>query len=257
MAKSTGLGDNFAIDQYDVGGDVSQISQLNSPLTTQEVPGIKRSAQERIGLLHDGGMQFNCYFNPGNTAGIEGIHQVLRTLPTADRMVTWGHGSTIGNPAASVVSKQVNYDGNRENTGAFTFACTVQGNAAAAGQAVSLDHGVLLTPWRKVDTAATNGTAVDFGAAVPSASFGWAAYLHVVGFTGTSVTVTLQDSADNSSFTNLTGGAFTAATARGKQLLISSSATATVRRYVRAITSGTFSSADFIVNFVRYPVARS
>jgi hypothetical protein len=115
----------------------------------------------------------------------------------------------------------------------------------------------MLTPFRKVDTTATNSTAVDYGAAAASVSFGWTAYLHVFAFTGTSVTVTLQDSADNSSFTALTGGAFTAATGRTKQQLISSSATATVRRYVRVATSGTFTNADFAVNFVRYPIGRS
>lgn len=249
MAKSSGLGDNFAIDQYDMGGDVGQIDSITSPMSVQEVPGIKRLAQERIGLLHDGSMQFGSYFNPGNTTGAEGAFTVLKALPRTDRQVSWFHGSTIGNPAASLVSKQINYDGNREASGAFTFTCTCQGNAWG------LDHGVMLTPFRRIDTTATNGTAVDYGSAAASVSFGWVAYLHLFAFTGTSVTVTLQDSADNSSFTNLTGGAFTAATARGVQRLASASSTATVRRYVRAVTSGTFSNADFAINFVRRPVA--
>src|SRR5690348_9428262 len=123
MAKESGLGDNFVIDQYDVSGDVSQINSITSPLATQEVPGINRLAQERIGLRHDGSMQFGTYFNPDNTTGIEGIHRVLCTLPRTDRQVSWFHGSTIGKPAASLVCKQVNYDGTRADDGAFTFTC--------------------------------------------------------------------------------------------------------------------------------------
>lgn len=249
MAKSSGLGDNFAIDQYDVGGDVSQINSITSPMAVQEVPGITARAQERIGLLHDGSMAFGTYFNPASGAGAEGIFTVLKSLPRADRQVSWFHGATIGLPAASLVSKQINYDGTRENSGAFTFTCQVQGNAWG------LDHGVMLTPYRRVDTTATNGTAVDYGSAAASVSFGWVAYLHVFGFTGTSVAIKLQDSADNASFADLSGAAFTSVTGRTKERLQSSSLTATVRRYVRVVTSGTFTSADFAVNFVRRPAA--
>jgi len=70
-------------------------------------------------------------------------------------------------------------------------------------------------------------------------------------FTGTSVTATIQDSADNSTFATLTGGLrFTAATAAGVQRL-QGGRTATVRRYLRVATTGTFSSATFSVVFVR------
>jgi hypothetical protein len=100
----------------------------------------------------------------------------------------------------------------------------------------------------RTDTTATNGTAFDCGAV--STLFGGQAYLQVNAFTGTSVTVKLQDSADNATFADLTGAAFTAATARGAQRLVLNP-TATVRRYVRAVTTGTFSSAVFQVTFVR------
>ncbi len=72
--------------------------------------------------------------------------------------------------------------------------------------------------------------------------------------TGTSVTVTLEDSADNSSFAGFTGSAFTAATVLGWQR-IAGAAGATVRRYVRARTSGTFSNAQFAVVFVKNETA--
>jgi hypothetical protein len=73
----------------------------------------------------------------------------------------------------------------------------------------------------------------------------------VFAVTGTSVTVTLQDSADNVTFANITGGAFTAATGITAQRLASPGATDTVRRYVRAITTGTFTVGNFNLMFVR------
>lgn len=246
--KSSGLGDQFLVDEFSMGGDVSVINNISCPMTVQEVPGITVYAQERIGLLHDGMIDFGAYFNPSVAAGAEGAHTILKDRPTTDRIVSWFHGSTIGNPAASLVSKQINYDGTRENSGAFTFACQAQGNG------YGLDHGVMLTDFMRTDTAATNGDSLDQTA---STSHGWTAYLHVKAVTGTSVTVKIQDSADDSAWTDLSGGAFTAATGGTKQRIAAASITATVRRYVRVVTTGTFSDAEFAVNFVRYVVAPS
>lgn len=84
-----------------------------------------------------------------------------------------------------------------------------------------------------------------------STSHGLSAYLHVFSFTGTSVTVKLQDSADNSSFADITGAAFAAATGITAER-IQTGATATIRRYVRAVTTGTFNPATFAVMFARH-----
>ena len=59
---------------------------------------------------------------------------------------------------------------------------------------------------------------------------------------------------DNSTFAAITGAAFIAATTGGAQRL-ETAANATVRRYVRAVTSGTFSNAVFFVHFVRRQIA--
>lgn len=254
MAKESGLGDNCWIDQYDMSGDVGSAGPLGSPLAVQEVPGIKRFAQERIGLKRDGTITFMSYFNPDITVGAEGAHLVLKALPTTDRQITYAHnpGAGVGAVAASLISKQINYDGDRAADGAFTWSVNAQANG------FGLEWGNLLTAGIRTDTTATSpATGVDLAASPASYSFGWVAYLHVFAFTGTSVTVTLQDSADNSAFTSLTGGAFNAASARGVQRLAAGSTTATVRRYVRAITTGTFSNAAFAVNFVRYEQAQT
>jgi len=116
-----------------------------------------------------------------------------------------------------------------------------------------LDWGRLITAGKRTDTVATSpATGTDFNLEGGATTlFGWQAWLHVFAFTGTSVTVTLQDSADNSAFTSLTGGAFTAVTTSpGFQLLLGGR-TATVRRYIRAITTGTFSNFQFGLQFTR------
>jgi hypothetical protein len=75
--------------------------------------------------------------------------------------------------------------------------------------------------------------------------------------TGTSVTVKVQDSPDNVTFTDVTGLTFSAVAgaAKGAQYL-STGVTATLRRYVRAVSTGTFSNAVYSVNLVRYLTAQ-
>ena len=59
----------------------------------------------------------------------------------------------------------------------------------------TLDWGRSLTAGKRTDTEASDGDSVDFGTG--STDFGLQAYLHVFAFTGTSVTVKLQESSDD------------------------------------------------------------
>ena len=78
-------------------------------------------------------------------------------------------------------------------------------------------------------------------------AFGAQAYLQVTGFTGTSVTATVQDSADGTTYAAVTGLTFTAVTAAPAWQRLATAGNATVRRYLRVATTGTFSSATFAV----------
>src|SRR5262249_40572013 len=104
-----------------------------------------------------------------------------------------------------------------------------------------------------VDSTGTNGTSIDYG--LTSTLFGMSAYLQVFAFTGTTCTVTVADSADNSSFTGITGGTFTAVTAAPTPARVQATAAPTSRRYVRVQTTGTFSSITFAVAFIRHQSA--
>lgn len=238
MAKQTGLGDNFYLAGYDLSGDVGSIGNVSCPQGTIDVTDISQSAYERRGGQRDGMIEWTSFFNDAAAQA----HPVLSALPTADIDVTYCRGTTIGNAAACLRAKQINYDPTRGDDGSLTIA--VQATANAYG----LEWGQLLTAGKRTDTTATNGASIDTAA---SASFGWQAYLQAFALTGTSCTVTIQDSADNSSWSNLANAAFTAFTTNGTQRLQAASSTATVRRYVRAITSGTFTSATFAVVFIK------
>lgn len=241
MSKQSGLGDAFWVGGNDISGDIQTVKVAN-PIATIDGTDITQSANARLFGKRDGTMDLSVYMDP------LGAHPVLSALPTADTLMTYARGTVLGNPAACLNAKQVNYDPTRAADGSLLIA--VQGTANGYG----LEWGVQLTAGLRTDTAATNGTSVDQAAAT---SFGAQAYLQVTAFTGTDCTVHIQDSADNSSFSDVSGLVFTATTAAATFQRLATSNTATLRRYVRAITStsGGFTSITFGVVLNRNPVA--
>ena len=245
MAKQTGLGDHLLEAGYDLSGDVGSINQLSSPMGVLPATGIDKSAMERLGGEHDGSISFTAYFNKASGQA----HPRLSALPTTDQLVTYCRGASLGSPGAAMFAKQIGYDGTRAADGSFTLAV----NAELADGHV-MQWGRQGTAFLRTDTTATNGASIDDGA---SSAFGLSAYLHVTAFTGTSVVVKLQESSDDGggdAFADVTGGAFTAATAVTTQR-IDTASNLTVERYLRVVTTGTFSSASFHVLLCRNEVA--
>ena len=243
MAKQNGLGDNFYVGGYNFSGDIASLERISASRAVMDVTGIDKSAMERIQGIKDGGFDFTSFFNPTAAQAFP----VLSALPTTDVVCSYFRGTAIGNPASSCVAKQINYDGARTDAGEFTFKTSVEGNG------YGLEWGRMMTAGPRSDTSATSpSTGLD---TLASADFGLQAYLHVFSFTGTSCTVTLQDSADNSSFAAIGSGvAFSAASAIGDERIATAN-TATIRRYVRAITTGTFSECTFAVVLVKNEIA--
>lgn len=239
MAKQSGLGDLFLISGVDISGDIAAIDELGGGLAAvDEVSGIDVSGKERIGLGRDGRMNITTFFNPARA------HLTLNDLPTTDVIAVYGRGRSIGSPGACINGKQATYDGSREASGAYRLPTQILANS------YGLEWGRQLTAGLRTDTTATNGASLD--QTTVSTLFGWQAYLQVTAFSGTNVTVVIEDSADDVSFAALSGASFTAvSSAPAWQRLESASRTATVRRYVRAVTTGTFTSATFAVVFVR------
>ena len=243
MTAQGGMGDGLWVDGLDLSGDIGSLGNIACPMGVQDTTPINVLAHKRIGLEHDGLIDFTAFWNP--SAGADQAHDALSTLPTADRAVTYCRGTSLGSHAASMVGKQIGYDGNRAQDGSLLLTV----NAVANGY--GLEWGQLVSSGKQTDTAAGNGSTYDTG--VVSTAFGWAMYLQVFAFTGTSVTVKVQDSANGTVWADLSGATFVAASAVGSQRVSAGpTSTATVRRYLRVVSSGTFSEAVYGVNFVRY-----
>lgn len=237
MAKSSGLGARFLVDGYNISADVVSLTGFSSPTRLLDFTDITESAFERKASQRDGQLAVRTFWNPARA------HLALRGLTTSDRIATYAHRATIGSSAVCVNGKQLNYDHTRGEDGSFQSETQVVANGYGA------EWGKLLTAVTRTDTGATTGASVDFTA---GASFGLQAYLHVVAFTGTDATITIQGSSDNAvgdPFSAITGGAFAAVTSAPGAQRIETGRAVAVERYLRVVTTttGGFSSLEFVV----------
>lgn len=150
-------------------------------------------------------------------------------------------GGARGARGRSMTGVQTTYEVTTPADGVAAVSMEAQSNVGV--------EPVFVTHPLGAETASGNDpTGVDGGA---QSTGGWAAYLHVTGVAGTAtptLTAKVQDSADNSVFADVAGGAFAARTAIGSER-IASAAGATLRRHVRTAwtISGTSPSVTFAV----------
>lgn len=249
--KKSGLGDNAFLGGYNLSGVVTSLNRIGGGPAAMDVTSISKAGYERIGGLRTGEISFTSLFDDGGTAnraaaaGSSFVGQ--SSLPTADTQVMYLRGTTLGDPGACMVCKQVNYDGTRAADGMLSFA--VQCLSTGYG----LEWGRQLTAGLRTDTGATNGASVDD---TSSSTFGLQAYLQVGAFVGTDATVKLQESSDNGGadpFADVTGGAFAQITSAYQTQRIATATGQTVKRYLRVVssTTGGFTSLPFVVVYVR------
>ena len=241
MAKQSGLGARFLIGGYDISGDVQAIDTISGSCALLDTTDITQSAHSRITGLRDGKMGFTAFMDTANA------HPVLSALPHTDvQMMTLLPSLAVGGAAACLNAKQVGYDPSRAADGALLL------KVAGEGSGYGLEWAVTLTAGVRTDTTATAGTALDNAA---STAFGAQAYEQVTAFSGTDVTIKVQHSADNSSWSDLI--AFTQVTAAPATQRATVSNSTTVNRYLRAatVTSGGFTSVSFVVAINRNLVA--
>jgi hypothetical protein len=242
MAKKSGLGSRMWVGGYDLSNDTGSINSMGSPRGVFELTGMDKEAFERILTTKDGQIDWSSWFNPAANQS----HEVYSALPTASQLITFAQADDIGAVSCSLMGKQINYDGTRNQDGSFSFGLNAQ--ATDWG----LEWGLLGTAGVRTDGSATNGAALESPTGA-STAFGLQAYCHLLAFTGTSVTIKLQGD-DNSGFTSatdVTGGSFGALTTPRTGHRIATANNATIERYLRVVTTGTFSNAVFVVQISR------
>jgi hypothetical protein len=239
--KISAIGSNCYVGSNDLSGDVGSISNLGSLLDTFDVTALNATGMERIPGRKDGAIQFAAFFN--DDAGQS--HLTFSAAPTTDVLAS----VVIGTPAldsamASMFAKQVSYDLGIDNAARLSATINLQANGKG------LEWGEMLTAGKQsFATGTVNGTAIDLGDT--STLFGAAAYLHVFSVASGTAVFKVQDSDDNSSFTDVSGLTFTGATGPTVERLQTGLAD-TIRQYVRITGTGTHGAAVIAVNFVRY-----
>ena len=239
MAKETGLAAKAIVGGRDISGAVAALNTIEGRKTSLDITAIDKSAMERIQGQADGEMALAVWFDDAT----DEIHDAFKALPTADVLFTYLQGQVLGNAAAAIVAKQINYAWTRGADGGL--AGTVQALANAFG----LDWGVQLTTGVQTFTGAANTTGVRGKKTGSSTTHGLQAYIFCTAFTGTSVTATIQESSDDGvgdAYAGVTGGAFAAISAVGAER-IATSKTQTVEEYLRVALTGTFNPADLTI----------
>ena len=247
--KSTGMGAALWIAGYDLGASTNSLSRIGGGNTPITMTDITQSAEERHGGLRDGGMDIVSYWNPDAL----GSHALYSTLPTSDVVATYAaYTPAIGVPSASVIGKQINYDGNRTQDGGFLL------NVQALANRYGLNWGFLATAGMRTDASATAAAAVtafDQGSASPG-TFGLVMFVHLKSLGSGTPTIKLQESSDNGAdaYTDVVGATTGALSSAPTAVRVATGSIA-VERYLKVVTTGTFTDAVFAVQVYRHRVA--
>jgi hypothetical protein len=239
LVKNHGREARVMIDQYPLSGRIRTVSiHREVALDDTDAFGDDWKRREIIGKAA-GTLGFGGLFDAAAGQTAAAFWAALRAVTPSVVSVAIA-GFAIGNMVELISPYETDMGINSDHT---TGPVDVQANFVPDGL---MDLGVSLHD-HVAETAIVNLTGVDQVAV--STTSGWVGHINVSAFAGTSVTIKLQDSADNTTYADLTGGTFTAITGPTKERLVGAS-NATVRRYVRgAISAGTFTSVTFTLAF--------
>jgi hypothetical protein len=232
MAFVHGKGAGALVGAYDLSAFLNNW-EAAATADTAEVTCFGGSNKAYIGGLKDATLSLSGFFDGAASA----VDEVLAAALGGSRLLTLAPAGvgTVGNRVQIASALETSYN----VTAPVADAVTISAEGQVSDGMVS---GVLLADL-VARTAAGQTAAVDNAA---STSAGYRASLHLVAFTGTDVTVKVQESADNSTWVDLV--TFTQLTAIGSEL---KTGTGTVARYLRTDVSGTFTTVTFAVGFAR------
>jgi len=147
--------------------------------------------------------------------------------------------SAIGDRVHMVNGFVENYQPRSSVNDAVRFSSGMQASATVSGGVV-LHHN-------NQESGTGNFASVDAGAGHAPSTVGATAFVHVTEFNGTDATITIEDSANDSTWGSLV--AFTQVTAVGAEKV---TVAGNVERYTRIALTGTFTTITFVVSFARH-----
>jgi len=242
MAKSSGLNVRLYVEGNDLSGDANSLSTVGYTNSLYDIATLDSTAQKRLMGPVDGTLGVNGWFD--NRSG--GIHPIFTSnsgkLPTADQNVLVPMGASVGDPSCAFVSKEADYNVESGSGAAVSVSSTFP---IASG--VGPEFGVMLTAFAATQSSAGSGTVFDSGA---SSSNGAAGILQLFSLASGSVTVNIQESTTSGgSYTNFM--TFSTVAAAGAPTAERVTMTGTVQRYIKVVTTGTFSNAEIAVGLTR------
>ena len=234
MAKQTGLGDALYVSGYNLSGDSNDV-QISCTIGEMDQTGMDAEGMERAGGIRDSKITWESFFNPTRA------HPVLSALSTSQQLATYCRSTALGAPAFWHLSHQVGYDPSRGSDGSLLI------DLESIGAQWGGEWGFQLTAGSRTDTSATNGASVDdYGAGT---ALGLQASLHLLACTAVDLTITVQDSPDDSAWSDLISFTPVATGSAPTWERIATGPTESVDRYLRiaTTTSGGMTTAIFQV----------
>ena len=232
MAFIHGKNTAVLIDEFDVSAFFNS-ADVAATTETAETTTFGNSAKTYIAGLRDATLSLGGMFD-GSANAVDDVLAAALGGSAIFSVMPQGAGA-IGNVAKLADAFATSY------SVAATVADAVQVSAEAQVT------GGLLPGFVVADLAARTGAgqtaALDNGA---STANGAKAFLHLTAFSGTDITVKIQESADNLAWADMI--TFTLASGVTSE---SQTAAGTIDRYLRVDISGTFSSATFAVTLAR------
>jgi len=237
---------------YDMSGYSRSIGDLKHAFDEADTTAM--SDQIKSALPGQASMAVGTLNGLFDTTATSGLHVVGSTLSGARQLVTVAIGDRAvpaqGDPAFSVIASQLAYQSEQSGS---TVAVTIpfSDGVAADGQG-----GLLYPfPWGRLlnaNTARTGANAASGIDGAASTSLGGVLVYHITAGNGTA-TLSVDDSADNSSFSAVSGmttGSITMAA--GVWGAVALGRSATIRRYTRwQLALGSATSVTFVAVLIR------
>lgn len=191
----------------------------------------------RIGGLLDSKLSLDGLYDSATNAIYDLVRAALATAADAI-LAVWPLGDTAVNALGfGIRGRETDHATDMPNANVLVTSASFEGDGDV--EELLSQHPLA------AETTAGNGSAIDGGAATTA---GGAVYVQCTAFTGTSITLTLEDSTDGASGW-ATIATLTAITAGGSSERVAIAGN--IKRYTRVVRAGTFTTATFSMGLYR------